>query len=120
MRYFILALQKYAQFSGRATRTEYWYFTLFSTLIQVVLTIIGVALTEIQSLAMIMSIISMLVSVALLIPSISVTVRRLHDIGKSGYMFFITLIPIIGMIWLLILLCTASDIGENKYGTPSL
>ncbi|MGG7036757.1 MAG: DUF805 domain-containing protein, partial [Flavobacterium sp.] len=51
------------------------------------------------------------------LPGLSVSVRRLHDVGKSGWFFFIVLIPIVGPIWLLILLFTAGDQGENKYGS---
>lgn len=53
---------------------------------------------------------------AILIPSIAVGVRRLHDIGKSGWFMFIVLIPIVGGIWLLVLYCTDSEPGENEYG----
>lgn len=52
----------------------------------------------------------------IVLPSLAVIVRRLHDIGKSGWFYFIRLIPIVGPIWLLILLCTEGDRGANRYG----
>ena len=57
-----------------------------------------------------------LYSLAVIIPGLAVLVRRLHDVGKSGWMFFIILIPLIGAIWLFVLLVTDSNTGENKYG----
>ncbi|MFN3568205.1 MAG: DUF805 domain-containing protein [Caldimicrobium sp.] len=53
---------------------------------------------------------------ATLLPYLAVTVRRLHDVGKSGWWILISLVPFIGLIWLLVLLCTDSQPGENKYG----
>jgi len=57
-----------------------------------------------------------LYSLAVLIPSLAVTVRRLHDVGKSGWFILVGLIPLIGSIWLLVLFCTDSKPGENQYG----
>lgn len=58
----------------------------------------------------------MLYGLAVLIPGLAVTVRRLHDVGKSGWFFFIILIPLVGVIWLLVLFFTDSQYGPNKYG----
>jgi uncharacterized membrane protein YhaH (DUF805 family) len=57
-----------------------------------------------------------LYAIALIIPGIAVLVRRLHDVGKSGWMILVLLIPIIGAIWMLVLLCTDSQTGSNKWG----
>ena len=57
-----------------------------------------------------------IISLFTTVPLIALTVRRLHDVGKSGWMFFIVLIPLIGAIWLLVLMLTESNPGENKYG----
>ncbi|KUK79417.1 MAG: Uncharacterized protein XD95_0401 [Microgenomates bacterium 39_7] len=59
-----------------------------------------------------------LYSLAVLLPSLAVGVRRLHDIGKSGWMMLISLIPLIGIFWLIILMATSGDEGENEYGMP--
>ncbi len=101
MNYFLTVLKKYAVFSGRARRSEYWYFVLFSTIISFALAYLDVALGTLY--------IGMIYSLAILIPSIAVAVRRMHDVGKSGWY---CLIP----IYNLILACTNGDVGTNKYG----
>ena len=102
--------ENYANFEGRARRSEYWYFTLVSVLISIVLRIIdSVVGSEI-------GIVGLIYSLAVLVPSIAVGVRRLHDIGKSGWYLLVALIPIAGAIWLLVLLCTEGDHGPNQYG----
>ena len=78
MNYYLLALKKFAVFSGRSQRAEYWYFVLFNTIISIVLEIISSAVGYNPS------IISTLYGLAVLIPGTAVSVRRLHDIGKSG------------------------------------
>jgi uncharacterized membrane protein YhaH (DUF805 family) len=110
--YFLDVLKnKYVDFNGRARRSEYWYFALFSTLISWALTYgLGSILPEVGG------ILSLIYSFAILLPTIGILTRRLHDIGKSGGFAFIILIPIAGIIWLLVLLCTDSDPGENQYG----
>lgn len=110
MNYYIEVLKKYAVFSGRATRAEYWYFYLFNNLIGFVIgVIVGIVGTRII-------ILFYLYFLALLIPGWAVAVRRLHDIGKSGWWVFISGIPIVGSIWLIVLKATDSTPGENKYG----
>ncbi|MFA6197694.1 MAG: DUF805 domain-containing protein [Patescibacteria group bacterium] len=112
MNYFMEALKKYAVFNGRANRAEYWYFVLFYIIIAVVLSIIDAVLKTKGTL-------TYLLSLALLLPNLGLTVRRLHDIGKSGPWIFVSLIPAIGSIWLLILLATQGNPGDNAYGSPS-
>lgn len=109
MEYYLDAWRKYAMFSGRATRSEYWYFCLFNLLVY--LTIIAVISLAESSFRIIV----FLYFAAVFIPALSVSVRRLHDIGKSGWMFFIQFIPLIGDIWFFILMVTASNPGSNKY-----
>ncbi|MFT4684576.1 MAG: uncharacterized membrane protein YhaH (DUF805 family), partial [Flavobacteriales bacterium] len=106
----------YADFKGRARRKEYWMFTLFNIIflgVAVVLdTLLGLSFTELVPYGWIY----VIYVLAVFIPGIAVVVRRLHDIGKSGWFYFIALIPIIGAIWLLVLLCTDSESGANKWG----
>ena len=116
MHYYLSVLKKYAVFSGRAQRAEYWYFFLFSIIISFVLGIIDGVIGFGVGTIMGMGILSGIYSLAVLIPGLAVSVRRLHDIGKSGWMLLILLIPLIGIIWLLILFVINSDPGENKYG----
>lgn len=114
MEHFLNVFRKYAVFSGRAQRAEYWYFVLFSFIIQIVLSIIdGIIFSKI---GISIGVLSDLYVLAVLIPEIAVGVRRLHDIGKSGWMILISFIPIIGSLWLLILFVQDSEKGTNKYG----
>ena len=106
--YLKVVKEHYADFSGRARRTEYWMFVLFNI-------IIGIALKVIGSLLGI-SWISWTYSLAVLIPGLAVAVRRLHDTGRSGWWLLICLIPIIGSIWCLVLMCLDSQPESNKWG----
>lgn len=110
MSHFINAItQHYADFSGRARRKEYWMFMLFGYLL-------GVAAFLLDGVAAGGGIISGLLLLGLLVPSLAVAVRRMHDVGKSGWFLLITIIPLVGPIWLLILACTDSQPGTNQYG----
>jgi uncharacterized membrane protein YhaH (DUF805 family) len=101
MNYFLAALQNFANFSGRARRSEYWFFYLFNVIITVFLTVVGIFIN--------FHFLGYLFSLVMLIPQLAVGVRRMHDVGKSG--FFI-LIP----IYNLILTLTEGEANENQYG----
>lgn len=103
----------YANFSGRARRAEYWWFTLISFVISLAINIIGLLG---DALGSIMSIVGLLFSLALLIPSLAVTVRRLHDTGKSAWWLLLIFIPVLGWIALLVFYFIDSDRGTNAYG----
>ncbi|WP_374971182.1 DUF805 domain-containing protein [Terrabacter sp. BE26] len=105
--------QKYATFSGRARRSEYWFFYLFSILVTGVLNVL-MAVTGAKAI----SYLAILFGLALLIPSLAVGVRRLHDTGRSGWWLLIGLIPIIGAIILIVFLAGDSQPGPNAYGPP--
>jgi len=115
MNEYLNCLKKYAVFAGRARRREYWMFVLFNSLISLglglVLGFVGAALNAptIGGLAQ-------LYTLAVLLPGIAVTVRRLHDIGKSGWWMFIALIPIVGWILLLVFFCRDGEPDENAFG----
>ncbi len=115
MNWYLKVLKQYADFSGRARRSEYWYFALFNMIFVICAIILdnvlGIALEGIGY-----GPIYLLYVLAMFIPGLAVVVRRLHDVGKSGWMYFIVLIPIIGPIWLIVLLFTESQQGENKWG----
>ena len=85
---------KYADFSGRARRKEYWYFVLFNCIVQVILTVIGMIIFGSDNSTY--SILASIYSLAVLVPGLAVAWRRLHDIGKSGAFYFIGLIPLVG------------------------
>jgi len=105
---------KYAVFSGRATRPEHWYFVLFAYLIQFVIGFIGIAIGASDESV---DGFSFLVTLAMLSPWLAVTVRRLHDINRSGWWMLLPL-TIIGGIPYLVFLCTKSDTNENNFGPP--
>jgi len=116
MNWYLKVLKEhYADFNGRARRKEYWMFVLFNFIISVVISIIFTGLAFAAESPALASI-AYVYSLAVLIPGIAVSVRRLHDIGKSGWFLLIALIPLVGPIWLLVLQCTDSVNGENQWG----
>jgi uncharacterized membrane protein YhaH (DUF805 family) len=115
--YYVDVWRDYADFSGRARRKEYWIFTLYHTVILVSGELLaGVLANESSPIAMVFSLVYLLYALASIVPSVAVSVRRLHDIDKSGSWLFIGLIPFVGAIWLLILTCTDGTNGPNQYG----
>lgn len=117
MNWYLKVLKQYFDFNGRARRKEYWMFVLFNMIIGVVLGFFdGLLGLQIGSGAQAVGVIGLIYSLAVLIPGIAVCVRRLHDIGKSGWMILIAFIPIVGGIWLLVLMCKDGDPGNNEYG----
>lgn len=115
MSWFLLALKKYATFSGRSQRSEYWFFFLFYLLIVFVLAMLDV-LVGTYSESGELGLFSGAFVLAMLIPSLAVGVRRLHDIGRTGWWLLIGLVPIIGTIVLLVFAVTDSEPGTNAYG----
>ena len=107
--YLKVVRDNYANFTGRASRQEYWMFFLFNIIFAVVATVVDMILG-------LGFIIYMLYVLAVLIPSSAVSIRRMHDTGKSGWWILITIIPLVGGIWFFVLLCTDSNPGDNKYG----
>ena len=115
MNWFLMVLKKYATFSGRAQRAEYWYFLLFSSLIVIALSVID-SLTGSYNEETGWGLLSGLFSIAVLIPSIAVGVRRLHDTARTGWWLLIGMIPLIGTIVLIVLFVQDSTPGDNAYG----
>lgn len=97
--------RKYVDFSGRARPSEYWWWVLFNVGVQVVAILIDESLWG-------------LVLLGLILPSLAVSVRRLHDTGKSGWYLLIGFIPLVGGIIVLVFMIQASDAGPNRYGEP--
>ena len=102
--------QKYADFNGRALRSEYWYFVLFTYILQLVL---GVVASAAPSLG---NAILGLVMLALIVPSLAVGARRLHDLNKSGWWQLLVFLPLIGIIVLIVFYCTEGNPGANRFG----
>lgn len=116
MNWYLKVLRKYAVFSGRARRKEYWYFILFNTIIIFVLGLIDSDMGTTVSPNSRMGLLGGVYTLAILIPAIAVTVRRLHDTNRSGAWFLIIIVPIIGHLILLIFTVQNSKPGRNKYG----
>jgi uncharacterized membrane protein YhaH (DUF805 family) len=108
-------LSSYATFSGRARRSEFWWFALFMLLVGIVTGILDAVLGTRAGDSGI-GIINLVASLALLLPNLAVSVRRLHDTGRSGWWILIGLIPVIGTITLLVFFVIDSQQGSNKYG----
>lgn len=115
MNWYLKCLQQYADFEGRARRKEYWMFVLFNFIIGFVLGIID-GLFGWLSPEIGLGVLGGIYSLAVIIPSLAVGVRRLHDIGKSGWAYFIILIPIVGAIILLVWFCREGVSGNNEWG----
>jgi len=116
--WYIEVLKKYAVFSGRARRKEYWMFILFNFIFSLVAWLLDVVIFVMTFWGGFWGFgpIGVVYAIAVFIPGLAVAVRRLHDVGKSGWYYFIILIPIAGPIWFLVLLCSDSQPGDNKYG----
>ncbi len=113
--YLKVVKENYANFQGRARRKEYWMFLLFNIIFLVLAMVLdnvfGIAFEGIGY-----GPVYLVYALAVLVPGLAVAVRRLHDIGKSGWMILIGLIPLIGAIWLIVLYVTEGEKGENQYG----
>ncbi|MDR0728695.1 MAG: DUF805 domain-containing protein [Prevotellaceae bacterium] len=104
-------LKKYVEFSGRARRKEYWLFYLANVILSV-LSLILMPLIKMDGWLIVL----FLYSLALFLPSLALTVRRLHDTGKDWPWIFIVFVPVIGGIWLLVLMILEGNEGDNEYG----
>ncbi len=133
MNYYLKVLRNYATFSGRAMRSEYWYFVLFN----LIFGLIAMGLDNVLGTTFTINIpgapvepnlglitpyhlpygyLYLAYGLFMFIPGLAVSVRRLHDVNKSGWFMFISLIPIIGAIWILVLFFTEGTPGPNEYG----
>ena len=125
-RYFVDTLKnRYAAFKGRATRSEYWYFMLFSIIIALILTALdSMIINPLLGIQPVVEtartgILGMLFSIGTLIPSVALAIRRLHDIGKSCWWILLGVIPVVNIIGIFVLLyffIKDSQPGENQFG----
>ena len=115
-----LFFKNYVNFSGRSRRAEYWYWALFQVIVQVALSVLSGALSALTNgssvVVVIFSAISWLWAAACILPGIALTIRRLHDIGKSGVYILFGLIPIAGTIILFVWALTDGNPEPNQYG----
>ncbi|WP_298448895.1 DUF805 domain-containing protein [uncultured Marinobacter sp.] len=115
MNWYLQVLKKYAVFNGRARRAEYWWFVLFNIIISLALGAID-GVTGTFSPEAGLGLLGGLYTLAVLLPSLAVTVRRLHDTGRSGWWFLMVFVPLIGAIVLLVFMVLDSKPGQNQYG----
>ncbi|OUW14522.1 MAG: hypothetical protein CBD24_01575 [Euryarchaeota archaeon TMED164] len=111
---------KYATFSGRASRSEYWWaylgYFVIATVLQIFALVGGIILIDAGELALLPTLIALVGIFALIIPTIAVSVRRMHDTGKSGWMLLILIIPCIGFILWIVWMVEDGQAHDNAYG----
>ena len=115
MSYFLMAYLRYVEFKGRSSRSEYWYFNLFFFIGIIAFGFLDIFLGLYQTEQK-MGLLGALFILLSIIPSIALSIRRLHDIGQSGWLFLLLFIPIIGIIALIYFGITDSEVGNNQYG----
>jgi len=113
--HFVDALKKYVDFGGRASRTQFWMFVLVYFVLAVVAAILDYALGTVPDGAS-TGLIGLVLALALFLPSLALTVRRIHDTGRSGWWVLILLVPCIGFIAWLVFALQASEEGANQWG----
>ncbi|PWK59889.1 DUF805 domain-containing protein [Roseicyclus mahoneyensis] len=106
-------LGKYATFSGRAQRSEYWWFVLFNFIGSIILNIIDTAIIGVPALSIIWAL-------GLLLPALSVSVRRMHDLDKSGWWILVAFIPLLGFILIIYWFVQRGTEGPNRFGSDPL
>lgn len=124
-----LFFKNYVNFSGRSRRSEYWwpmlgfgiinmilYAILMGSMVSALVSENGDAAAGSAGVLMIVMVLALILNLAILVPTLSVMIRRLHDIGKSGVWFFISFVPLVGSIVMLVFLCTDSQPGSNQWG----
>lgn len=110
--WFVKCLKNYANFTGRARRKEFWFFALTQFIILIIAQILDAILGS-EFLFYVLTVL------ALFIPALAVSIRRLHDIGKSGWWYLIGLVPLIGFILLIIWFATETKQNNNEWGQPA-
>ena len=107
------AIARYVDFKTRSTRSQFWWFMLWSVIISIAASAVDIALGMGDS-----GPVSLLASLAILLPVLAVTIRRLHDIGRTGWWVLIQFVPIVGFIVIVVFACTKSQEGPNEWGMP--
>jgi uncharacterized membrane protein YhaH (DUF805 family) len=114
MKWYLQALRKYAVFEGRARRREYWIFELMNSAIVLALFVLAVTLGKVGYPYFLS--LPLFYAVATIIPSLSSSIRRLHDTNRSGWWLLISVLPVVGPLIFLRITVTDSDPGENRFG----
>jgi uncharacterized membrane protein YhaH (DUF805 family) len=108
MSWYLAVLKKYAVFSGRASRSEYWYYALFTVIVSIILSAVDGMIGT--------AVLAGLYALATFLPSLGVGIRRLHDGGRSGWWLLIAFVPLVGFIVLIVFFVQDSQPGDNQYG----
>ena len=114
MQWYLMAFRKYAQISGRSRRAEYWMFVLVNALVAIGLMVVTGMFGESPSVGG--SVLYLAYTLATIVPGFTVSVRRLHDTGRSGWWMLIGLVPLVGSIALLVFLAQDGQPGDNEFG----
>jgi uncharacterized membrane protein YhaH (DUF805 family) len=115
MNWYFEAFKKYAVFQGRSGRKEYWFFVLFNIIVSAALAFLDrITVTFVADTGF--GILSAVFTLAVILPGIAVSVRRLHDTGRSGWWFLVTIVPVLGFFLFIYFMVLESDPGSNKYG----
>lgn len=119
--------RNYVNFSNRASRSEYWYFVLFMVLVYLVIFVLDRLLDSVPTdstpgliFLIAVALVFIVVGLGFILPSISIAVRRLHDLNKSGWWYLLNLIPLVGPIILLVWFCMRGTVGRNRFGPDPL
>jgi uncharacterized membrane protein YhaH (DUF805 family) len=116
MQWFTEVIKKYAVFSGRARRKEFWMFTLFSVIISIILSIVDRAIGTTYGANDSSGVLQSIYGLAILLPTIGVSIRRMHDTGRSGWWILIALIPCVGWIIFIVFAAQEGNAGDNQHG----
>jgi uncharacterized membrane protein YhaH (DUF805 family) len=108
--------QNYVTFSSRAARSQYWYWALFCILVGIASVVIDAALFPRSY----MRPVNAIAELVLFLPTLALSIRRLHDLDRSGWWFLLIFIPLIGGIWLLVWFCMRGTVGPNRFGPDPL
>lgn len=114
MKSYIHCMRHYADFSGRASRAEYWLFALTFAIVYAIVYALDYGVFGVGPSGI--GVVSSIVYLIHFLPGLAVLVRRLHDVDRSGWWLLISFVPLIGGIWLLVLLCTPGAWGPNRFG----
>lgn len=114
--YMTMPLKKYADFSGRARRMEFWMFVIFNFAVSIVASIVDAIIGTSTAIGGVTGMFTLIAGLALFIPGLAVDIRRLHDLDKSGWWLLIVLIPIIGALVLLVFFFLEGTKGDNRFG----
>jgi len=116
----MMPLKRYAQFSGRASRSEFWLFQLFMVIVSIPLYVLGfvAGYTDSQALALVSTGLSLVMWLIFVLPTLAVTVRHLHDTDRSGWWLLLTLVPIVGLVLVVFMLLPGTP-GGNRFATAA-